>query len=103
MKHASLERNATNTHILNYAIMIMLRDAILQANGVMKRNSVEKFRINYSEPLKHDQIEVKNKQIPILIFEEVRGRGCERMMTTERDTWKATTYIIQHKQYMQGE
>ena len=33
----------------------------------------------------NDRIEVENKQIPILTFEEARGRGWGRMLTIERD------------------
>ena len=37
-----------------------------------------------------DRIEVENKQIPILIFEEAKGRGWGRMLTIERD--RASNY-----------
>ena len=54
-----------------------IRDIILQASGLIKRNSL-------------DRIEVENKQIPILIFEEARGIGWGRMLTIERD--RASNY-----------
>ena len=62
-----------------------IRDIILQASGLMKRNSIEKIDFHYSTPSALDRIEVKNKKIPILIFEEARGRGWGRMLTIERD------------------
>ena len=49
----------------------IIQDLIIQAAGIMKRNAKEK-------------IEVEDKQIPIIIFEEARGRGWERALTIDR-------------------
>ena len=66
-------------------------------------------KIDYSKPSDHDRIKVENKQIPISIFEEARGRGWGRMQnifTAALDAFKKMFqhnyirgYIIKHKIY----
>ena len=41
-----------------YAEQDYIRQIILQANGIMKRNSVEKLQIQYSTPAILDRIEI---------------------------------------------
>ena len=56
----------------------------------MKINLIERIDIHYSTPSALDRIKVENKQIPILIFEEAKGRGWGRMLIIERD--RASNY-----------
>ena len=77
----------------------------------MKRNLIEKLQIHYSTPAVLDRIKVENKQIPILIFEEAKGRGWGRKLTMKRDRSSKLLYNLQihlfkcaHAlQYMEGE
>ena len=51
----------------------------------MKRSSLKRFDINYSTPPKYESIEIEDKRIPILNFQEARGREWSRMLTIEID------------------
>ena len=68
----------------DYNEQSIIQDLIVQAAGIIKRNAKEKIEILYPTPLKYDRIEVEDKQIPIIIFEEARGRGWERALTIDR-------------------
>ena len=67
-----------------YAEQDQIRQITQQIDGIMKRNSVERLQVQYSTPSSADKIEIENTQIPILIFEEAKGRGWGRMLTTNQ-------------------
>ena len=78
-------------------LQVSLRQIDICYTGYAEQDQIRQIsqlQVQYSTPSSADKIEIENTQIPILIFEEAKGRGWGRMLTNERDRTSnySTTY-----------